>query len=183
MGLILAAGFFFKCDKCLSSIVIKPSFVKGFGRTSFIPASNQHRFQESGLEHLPCWKYIEISSLRIFEVIATMGVLSNCRIKCVADTPSRFGMMMSIRTKSYFAPEFILFTASKPSNCGILAFDGLSGWFHENPLTALSIEQWNAYKNFPPIRRQVGSSSTRRICGCRIQPGSIAVLFLRPSED
>ena len=40
MGLMLAAGFFFKCDRCLSSIVIKPSFVKGFGKTSFMPSSS-----------------------------------------------------------------------------------------------------------------------------------------------
>ena len=66
---------------------------------------------------LPCWKYMEISSLRMLEVIAMMGVvLSNCRTRCVADTPSRFGMMMSIRTRSYLAPELSLFTASKPSS-------------------------------------------------------------------
>lgn len=48
--------------------------------------------------------------------MATIGVLSNCRIKCVADTPSRFGMMMSISTKSYFEPAFNLLTASRPSS-------------------------------------------------------------------
>jgi hypothetical protein len=48
-------------------------------------------------------------------------------------------------------------------------------------LTALSIEQWKAYKNFVPMRRQVWSSSTSNIDGWRIHPGSIVVLFFRPS--
>lgn len=65
---------------------------------------------------LPCWKYIEMSSLRMLEVMATIGVVSNCRIRWQADTPSRFGMMMSIKTKSYLDPAFILLTASKPSS-------------------------------------------------------------------
>lgn len=59
---------------------------------------------------------MEMSSLRMFDVIAMMGVWSNCRMRWQADTPSKFGMMMSIRTRSYFDPAFILFTASSPSN-------------------------------------------------------------------
>jgi len=71
---------------------------------------------------LPCWKYMEMSSLRILEVIATIGVVSNCRIKWHADTPSRFGIIISIKTKSYFEPAFILLTASKPSSWVQLAW-------------------------------------------------------------
>jgi hypothetical protein len=71
--------------------------------------------------HIPCWKYIEMSSLRMFDVIATIGVVSNCRIKWHAETPSRLGIMMSISTKSYLEPAFILFTASKPSSLVLLA--------------------------------------------------------------
>ena len=51
-----------------------------------------------------------------------MGVvLSNCRTRCVADTPSRLGIMISIRTRSYFAPELSLLTASRPSSFETLA--------------------------------------------------------------
>ena len=52
----------------------------------------------------------------MLEVIAMIGVESNCRIRWHAETPSRLGMIMSMRTKSYFEPWFILFTASKPSS-------------------------------------------------------------------
>jgi hypothetical protein len=64
---------------------------------------------------------MEISSLLMFDVIAIMGVLSNWRIKWQAETPSRLGIMMSISTKSYFDPAFILFTASRPSSYRLLA--------------------------------------------------------------
>lgn len=71
-------------------------------------------------DHVPCWKYIEISSLRMFEVMAMIGVWSNCLIKWQADTPSKLGMIISINTRSYFDPAliaaFILSTASRPSN-------------------------------------------------------------------
>jgi hypothetical protein len=62
-----------------------------------------------------------MSSLRILDVMATIGVVSNCRIRWHADTPSRFGIIMSISTKSYFEPAFILFTASRPSSYGLSA--------------------------------------------------------------
>jgi hypothetical protein len=70
-------------------------------------------------QNVPCWKYIEISSLRILDVIATMGVVSNWRIRWQAETPSRFGIIISINTRSYFEPAFILLTASNPSSCGL----------------------------------------------------------------
>jgi hypothetical protein len=57
----------------------------------------------------------------MFDVIATMGVVSNCRIKWQAETPSRLGIMISMSTKSYLEPAFILFTASRPSSLGLLA--------------------------------------------------------------
>ena len=57
-----------------------------------------------------------ISSLRMFDVIAMIGVLLNCRMRCVAETPSRLGMMMSIRMRSYVPPVVTLFTASRPSS-------------------------------------------------------------------
>lgn len=50
----------------------------------------------------------------------------------------------------------------------------------DQALTAVSIWQWKEYKNFPPIRRHVGSSSTSRICGGRNQRGSSWVLFFLP---
>lgn len=52
----------------------------------------------------------------MLEVIAMIGVLSNCLMRCVADTPSRFGIMMSMRTRSYLAPALSLLTASNPSS-------------------------------------------------------------------
>lgn len=45
-----------------------------------------------------------------------IGVGSNCRIRWHAETPSKFGMMMSMRMRSYLDPAFILLTASRPSN-------------------------------------------------------------------
>ena len=33
----MPADCFLRCERCLSSMVIKPSFVKGFGSTSFMP--------------------------------------------------------------------------------------------------------------------------------------------------
>lgn len=48
-------------------------------------------------------------------------------------------------------------------------------------LTALSIAQWNEYRNLLPILRHVGSSSTSNICGDRTQPGSICALFFLPA--
>ena len=96
----------------------------------------------------------------MLDVIAMIGVLSNCLIKWHAETPSKLGMMISISTKSYFDPAFILFTASKPSSCAY-QYIMATKWGAE--LTALSIEQWNAYRNLLPMRLHVGSSSTKRI--------------------
>ena len=111
-----ATGFL-RWARCFSSICKRPSLVKGLGRTSFIPAVGQsHASLQSDYDHLPCWKYIEISSLRMLDVIAIIGVESNCRIRWHADTPSRFGIMISMSTKSYLEPAFILFTASRPSS-------------------------------------------------------------------
>lgn len=59
----------------------RPSFVNGFGRTSFIPADiSVLRFIHI-TAYIPCWKYIEMSSLRMFEVMAMIGVLSNWRMR------------------------------------------------------------------------------------------------------
>src|SRR6266436_4375258 len=38
-----------------------------------------------------------------------------------ADTPSRLGIIISISTKSYFDPAFILLTASNPSSFGLVS--------------------------------------------------------------
>lgn len=48
-------------------------------------------------------------------------------------------------------------------------------------LTALSTAQWKAYKNLPPIRLQVWSSSTSSTWGCLAHPGSYCMLFFLPS--
>lgn len=77
-------GCFFRWERCFSSMLRRPSLVKGFGSTSFMPIyvsifSIFHMVMKE--VHVPCWKYIEMSSLRIFEVIAMIGVLSNCLIR------------------------------------------------------------------------------------------------------
>ena len=65
---------------------------------------------------------MEMSSLRMLEVMAIIGVLlSNCLIRWQADTPSRFGMMMSMRIMSYLDPAFSLFTASNPSSYSLVS--------------------------------------------------------------
>lgn len=74
-------GCFFRCARCFSSILSSPSLVKGFGSTSFMPAKVSHDIRSVDIVDLPCWKYIEMSSLLILEVIAIMGVLSNWRIR------------------------------------------------------------------------------------------------------
>ena len=58
---------------------------------------------------------------RMLEVIAMMGVESKRRMRLQAETPSRFGMMMSINMRSYLDPPCILFTASSPSSWKTLA--------------------------------------------------------------
>ena len=118
----IPSGSFFRWPKCFSSMVSKPSLVKGFGNTSFIPMILSVKSQEQILFYRPCWKYMEMSSLRIFEVIATIGVVSNWRIRWHAETPSRLGIIISINTRSYLDPAFILFTASRPSNYHGLVF-------------------------------------------------------------
>ena len=35
----MPTGFFFRCARCFSSMASRPSFVKGFGNTSFMPGS------------------------------------------------------------------------------------------------------------------------------------------------
>jgi hypothetical protein len=115
MPSICAIGFF-KWTRCFSNMWSRPSFVNGLGSTSFIPSNVNKAAYHQDVD-VPCWKYIEMSSLRMLEVIATMGVVSNCRIKWQAETPSRLGMIISISTKSYFEPAFILLTASRPSSC------------------------------------------------------------------
>jgi hypothetical protein len=83
IGSMPGGGCFFRCDKCFSSMLSKPSLVKGFGSTSFIPAKISHdgQCQRVHILNLPCWKYIEMSSLLMLEVIAMMGVLSNWRMR------------------------------------------------------------------------------------------------------
>jgi len=45
---------------------------------------------------------MSISSARMFEVMATMGISGLIsRIQTVAETPSRLGMIISIRIRSY----------------------------------------------------------------------------------
>ena len=50
-------------------------------------------------------------------------------------------------------------------------------------LTAVSITQLKEYRNFPPIWRQVVSSSTSKMWGLRIHPGSTWPLFFRLSGN
>lgn len=121
-----ATGFL-RWTRCFSSICNSPSFVKGLGRTSFIPAHVRDRHGHLWAFNVPCWKYMDISSLRMLDVIATIGVLSNCRIRWQAETPSRLGMMMSMRIKSYLDPAFILFTASRPSSYTMLVLVQIEG--------------------------------------------------------
>jgi hypothetical protein len=49
--------------------------------------------------------------------MAIIGVRSNWRIKWHADTPSKLGIMMSIKIKSYLLPDCTLVTACRPSYC------------------------------------------------------------------
>lgn len=85
----------------------------------------------------------------MFEVIAMIGVWSNCLIRWQAETPSRLGMMMSINIRSYFDPAFILLTASKPSSYAririryILASDGKS--YRAVNGTIEGVEEFAAY--------------------------------------
>jgi len=60
---------------------------------------------------------MSISSALMFDVMAMMGRLGLIsRMQTVAETPSRCGMMISIRIRSKFvAPWLILLTASSPS--------------------------------------------------------------------
>lgn len=66
---------------------------------------------------LPQWKYASISSARIFEVIAMIGTrVFTERIKIVAEMPSHFGIMMSMKIKSNRSGSaFTLLLASSPS--------------------------------------------------------------------
>jgi hypothetical protein len=58
-----------------------------------------------------------MSSALIFEVMAMIGIVGRMsRMQTVAETPSRWGMIISIKTRSnWLAPLLILFTASRPS--------------------------------------------------------------------
>lgn len=82
---------------------------------------------------------MEMSSLRIFEVMAMIGVESNCLTKWQAETPSRLGIMMSIKIMSYFDPAFNLFTASNPSSLKplVISYDA-SGHVINSPRCRLS---------------------------------------------
>ena len=83
----------------------KAFLCEGFGKDVIHAWKELVRYQVDIEEpYVPCWKYIEISSLRMLEVMAMIGVLSNCRMRCVAETPSRFGIMMSMRMRSYLVP-------------------------------------------------------------------------------
>jgi hypothetical protein len=57
-------------------------------------------FKTLGLDDLPYLKYISMSSALILEVIAMMGIFGRIsRMQTVAETPSRLGMMISMRIK------------------------------------------------------------------------------------
>lgn len=60
---------------------------------------------------------MSISSARMLEVIAMIGICGRIsRMQTVAETPSRCGIIMSIRIRSnWMVPWLILFTASRPS--------------------------------------------------------------------
>lgn len=83
-----------------------------------------------------------------------MGVWSNCRIRWHAETPSKFGMMMSMRIRSYFDPAFILLTASRPSN------------YHRQCQAPLRL-QWATYRavdgTMDRIQKSRSNPPTRRI--------------------
>lgn len=61
-----------------------------------------------------------MSSCRMLDVIATMGTCgATIRIIAVADTPSRLGIMMSIKIRSNRSASRLTFsTASRPSRYG-----------------------------------------------------------------
>src|SRR5258706_4853380 len=78
---------------------------------------------------IPYLKYMSISSVLILEVIATIGIAGAIsRMQTVAETPSRLGMIISIRMRSNaFGPAlFILFTASRPSRYELSASKTIS---------------------------------------------------------
>ena len=67
-----------------------PSFVKGLGKTSFIPGRVRNYQKEKSVCGSPYRKYMSISSARIFEVMAMIGMCGRIsRIQTVAETPSR----------------------------------------------------------------------------------------------
>ena len=106
---------------------------------------------------------MSMSSARMLDVMAIMGRLARIsRMQTVADTPSRWGMIMSIKTKSNcVAPLLILFTASNPSRYIWLAKVDLGN----SPHTAISTPHSKACRNFDPIVAQSLSSSTSKILG------------------
>ena len=89
-----------------------------------------------------------MSSCRMLEVMATMGICgATIRIMAVADTPSRFGMMMSMKMRSKRSASRLTFsTASRPSR-------------------AVSTTPSMLVRNFDPILAHVLSSSTSRMWG------------------
>src|SRR3569833_1087819 len=118
----------------------------------------------------PQWKYVAISSPRMFDVIATMGTRGDTsRMHAVAETPSNTGMMMSKKMRSNCsASSLTLATASDPSFCirasvsqstppVAVAFAGT--------LTAVSTLQSTCVRNLEPILMHTLSSSTRSILG------------------
>ena len=85
-------AFFLNWGRCFSSERSIPSFVKGLGSTSFIPEVSGLEIAEKivGQKYSPYRKYMSISSARIFEVMAMMGICGRTSlIQTVADTPSR----------------------------------------------------------------------------------------------
>lgn len=83
-------AFFLNPGRCFSSALSMPSLVNGFGSTSFMPIYVSISTIKNIHVSLPYLKYISMSSARIFEVIATIGIFGNfSRMHTVAETPSR----------------------------------------------------------------------------------------------
>ena len=122
-----------------------------------------------------------MSSARMLDVMAMMGMFDRIsRMHTVADTPSRWGMMMSIKTKSNWEePLLILFTASSPSR--YISYQQNSAREAGNRHTAISTPHSKAWRNLDPIVAHSLSSSTSKILGL-LGPhtDSVGCFCLRP---
>lgn len=101
-----AGGFRSIAARCLLNLPIIPSFVNGLANTSLIPGQmlallTPLECPRGCARNLPHWKYISRSCWLIFDVMAIIGVLGcMSRIMAVAETPSSWGMTISMKIRS-----------------------------------------------------------------------------------